>query len=101
MGRDNFSIGAETEEADDAVCDGTEIVEAAELMDVNDDVGRSEYKTSWFIEVSGLLTVGSETAAAVIVVDDDSTASEFSRALSGGTLMLGGVGSIWAPEGLQ
>lgn len=46
IGRDNFSIGAETEEPDDAVCDGIETVEAAELMDENDDAGRSEYNTS-------------------------------------------------------
>jgi hypothetical protein len=47
IGRDNFSIGAETEELDDAVFDGIETVDAAELMDENDDAaGRSEYKTS-------------------------------------------------------
>lgn len=46
IGRESFSIGAETEEADDAEFDGAEVFEAAELMDANDDVGRSEYKTS-------------------------------------------------------
>lgn len=81
IGRDNFSIGAVTEELDEAVFDGIETVEAAELMDENDDAaGRSEYKTSW------LLTDGCETATAVIVVGNVSVTSELSRALSGGTL---------------
>lgn len=53
-------------------------------MDENDDVGRSEYNTSW------LLVDGSETAAAVMVDDDGSIVNELSRALSGGTLLLGG-----------
>lgn len=72
IGRDNFSMGAETEELDDAVCDGIEMVDAAELMDVKDDAaaGRSEYKTSW------LLTDGWETATAVIVDGDASITSE-------------------------
>lgn len=79
-------MGAETEELDDAVFDGIEMVDAAELMDVNDDAaaGRSEYKTSW------LLTDGWETATAVIVDGDASITSVLSRALSGGTLLLGG-----------
>lgn len=87
MGRDNFSIGADTDEEPDVdtVCDGTDALVEAELMDEN-DVGRS-YSTSW------LLTVGSETAAAVMVDGcGGSTTNELSRALSGGTL--GGVGSI-------
>jgi hypothetical protein len=90
IGRDNFSIVAATDEADDPVVDGTETVEAAELMDVNDDVGRSEYNTSW------LLVEGSETAAAAMADadGDGSIANEFLRALSGGTLLLGGVGSM-------
>lgn len=84
IGRDNFSIVAGTEEADDA-CDGIETVEAAEQMDEAEDViDRSAYSTSW------LLTDGSETAAAVML-DDGSWAKEWwSRALSGGTLLLGG-----------
>jgi hypothetical protein len=39
-------MGAETEELADAVFDGIETVEAAELMDECDVVGRSEYSTS-------------------------------------------------------
>lgn len=76
-------MGADTEE-DDAAVDGIDAVEAAELMDVNEDAGRSEYNTSW------LLTGGSETAAAVILDVSFSIASEWSRALSGGTLLLDG-----------
>lgn len=60
-----------------------ETVEAAEQMEEVDDAGRSAYNTSW------LLTEGNETAAAVMV-DDGSGANECSRALSGGTLLLGG-----------
>lgn len=84
IGRDSFSIGAETDEPDDVVCDGIETVEAAELMDENDDAGRSEYNTSWLLED------GSETATAVIVDDEGSVACEVCRALSGGNLLLGG-----------
>jgi hypothetical protein len=61
-------------------------------MDAYEDAGRSEYNTSW------LLTEGSETAAAAMAVadgdEDGSSANELSRALSGGTLLLGGVGSM-------
>lgn len=47
IGRDSFSMGADTEvDDDDAVFDGIETVEAAELMDENEDAGRSEYSTS-------------------------------------------------------
>lgn len=95
IGRDNFSIGAETEEPDDVVCDGIETVEAADEMDEKDDAGRSEYNTSW------LLLSGSETATAVIADDegDDSVVtSKVSRALSGGSLLLGGGSmALWAP----
>lgn len=86
IGRDNFSMGAVTEELVDAVFDGIETVEAAELMEENDDAatGRSEYKTSW------LFMDGWETATAVIVDGDGSITSELSRVLSGGTLLLGG-----------
>lgn len=94
IGRDNFSIGAETEEPDEVVWDGIEAVEADE-MDEKDDAGRSEYNTSW------LLLAGSETATAVIADKDDDgsvVTNEISRALSGGSLLLG-VGSmaLWAP----
>jgi hypothetical protein len=87
IGRDNFSMGAD-EEADDE-CDGMETVEAAELMDERDDVGRSEYNTSWLFD-------GKETATAAIVNGDDAAGDgsiirELSRmALSGGSLLLGG-----------
>lgn len=77
-------MGAATEEAVDDACDGIETVEAAEQTDAVDDVGRSAYNTSW------LLTDGSETAAAVMVVGVGSVASKWFRALSGGTLLLGG-----------
>lgn len=89
IGRDNFSIGAETEEPDDAACDGIETFEVTELMDEYDDAGRSAYNTSW------LLVVGSETAAADIV-DDEGSVSEISRALSGGSLG-GGSMALSAP----
>lgn len=87
IGRDNFSMGAETEDDADDACDvvGIEAVDAAELRDVNDEVGRSEYKTSW------LPTIGRETAAADMADGGGvSDANELSRALSGGTLLLGG-----------
>lgn len=86
IGRDNFSMGAETEEVDVVACEvGIEATDVVELSDVNDDVvGRSEYNTSW------LLTDGRETAAAVMVDAGVSVANELSRALSGGNLLLGG-----------
>lgn len=47
IGRDSFSMGAETEVDDvDGAFDSAETVEDAELMDVKDAVGRSEYNTS-------------------------------------------------------
>lgn len=47
IGRDNFSMGAETEEVDVVACEvGIEATDVVELSDVNDDVGRSEYNTS-------------------------------------------------------
>lgn len=85
IGRDNFSMGAEAEEPDEDAADGIEADDdAAELTDENDDAGRSAYNTSW------LLTDGSETAAAVMVDDEGSVASKLFRALSGGSLLLGG-----------
>lgn len=92
IGRDNFSIGAETEEVDAAV-DGIELLEITELMDENDDCGRSVYKTSW------LFADGKETAVAVMVVDAVGavawTNDKFSLSLSGGALTLeDDVGSI-------
>jgi hypothetical protein len=40
IGRESFSIGAETEDVD-AACDGTDEFEITELIDENDDCGRS------------------------------------------------------------
>lgn len=85
-------MGAEEDEPDEVECDGIEAVVVAELKDEYDEAGRSAYNTSW------LLDVGSETAAADIVDDEGSVASEVSRALSGSLLLGGGSMAFSAPK---
>lgn len=93
MGRDNFSIGAGTEDDDDAAFDG--LLEIIELIEENDDCGRSVYNTSW------LFADGKETAVAVMfaaaAVDDEAASinNNFSLSLSGGTfIFVDDVGSM-------
>ena len=92
IGRESFSIGAETEDVD-AAFDGTDALDIIELIDENDDCGRSVYKTSWLF--------GKETAVVAIfaavttfAADETSTNDNFSLSLSGGILTLDNVGSI-------
>lgn len=89
IGLESFSMGAEAEDDDevDAVFDGCDVDDATEVVEEN--CGRSEYRTSW------LFADGRETAVAVMLVDatvaspvsinDD---DKLSLSLSSGTLKL-------------
>ena len=86
IGRDSFSIGAEMED-EDVAFDGADALDIIELIDENDDCGRSVYKTSWlFADGKETAVVAMFFAVNTVAVDDNSTNDKFSLSLSGGTL---------------